>query len=139
VRNDVGDRKVDSWREIDSEIVLEEQFEPLLDGIEDFSHIVVIGWLHEIEGFAPRVHPRGRKDLPEVGVFATRTPHRPNPVGVTVVKLISIEGPVLKVTGLDFHNGTPVLDIKPFTPRNLGIADMRIPEWMKTLYGDKGP
>ncbi|MEE9116337.1 MAG: tRNA (N6-threonylcarbamoyladenosine(37)-N6)-methyltransferase TrmO [Thermoplasmata archaeon] len=139
VRNDVGGGKVDSWRGIESKVVLKEQFEPLLDGIEDFSHVVVIGWLHEIEGYAPSVHPRGRKDLPEVGVFATRTPHRPNPIGVTVVNLLSRDGTTLKVSDLDFYNGTPVLDIKPFTPKYLGITDLRIPEWMRTLYGDKDP
>jgi tRNA-Thr(GGU) m(6)t(6)A37 methyltransferase TsaA len=139
VRNDVGEGKVDSWRGIESEVVLNEKFEPLLDGIRDFSHIVVIGWLHEIEGYAPRVHPRGMKNLPEVGVFATRTPHRPNPIAVTVVKLLSVDGTRLKVSDLDFFNGTPVLDIKPFTPKYQGITDMRIPEWMKTLYEDWEP
>jgi tRNA-Thr(GGU) m(6)t(6)A37 methyltransferase TsaA len=139
VRNDVGEGKVDSWKGIESDVVLKEQFEPLLDGVEDFSHLVVVGWLHGIEGYESKVHPRGMKELPEVGVFATRTPRRPNPIGVSVVKLLSVDGTTLRVSDLDFYNGTPVLDIKPFTPKYQGITDLRIPEWMKTLYEDSEP
>jgi tRNA-Thr(GGU) m(6)t(6)A37 methyltransferase TsaA len=139
VRNDVGEGKVDSWKGIESEVLLEERFEPLLDGIDDFSHLVVVGWLHEIENYAPTVHPRGRKDLPEVGVFATRTPYRPNPIGITVVRLVSRKGNLLTVSGLDFFNGTPVLDIKPFTPKYQGITDLRIPEWMESFYREQQP
>jgi tRNA-Thr(GGU) m(6)t(6)A37 methyltransferase TsaA len=139
VRNDVEGGKVNEWSVIESDIILEEQFEALLDGIEDFSHIVVVAWLHGSDGYSPKVHPRRREDLPLVGVFATRTPHRPNPIGITVVKLLSRLGNTLKVSGLDFFNGTPVIDIKPFTPRNLGITDLRIPEWMEILYGEDRP
>jgi tRNA-Thr(GGU) m(6)t(6)A37 methyltransferase TsaA len=139
VRNDVEGGKVNEWSVIESDIILEEQFEALMDGIEDFSHIVVVAWLHGIDGYSPKVHPRRREDLPLVGVFATRTPHRPNPIGITVVKLLSRVGNTLKVSGLDFFNGTPVIDIKPFTPRNLGITDLRIPEWMEILYGEDRP
>ena len=62
-----------------------------------------------------RIHPQGRKEIAKVGVFATRSPCRPNPIGVTVVKLIERRHNVLKVKGLDAVNNTPILDIKPYT------------------------
>lgn len=140
VKNDVEEGRVGNWREMISEIVLKDEYEQLLDGIEEFSHIVVIFWMNKVEGYRPKVHPRGRQDIPEQGVFATRTPNRPNPIGISSVRLIKREGASLTVAGLDCFNGTPVLDIKPFTPRSLEIADIRMPEWMEDLFKkDRNP
>ena len=78
-----------------------------------------------------KVRPRGRSDMPLLGIFATRTPHRPNPIGLTRVKLLNVERNVVTVQGLDAFNGTPVLDIKPFdnwdTTEDFKVADW----WMK--------
>ena len=134
VKNDVGQGKVDDWDEVVSEIILEDDYEELLDGIEGFSHIVVVFWMDKVEGYQPKVHPRRREDIPEQGVFATRTPYRPNPIGISSVRLLKRRGPVLTVAGLDCFNGTPVLDIKPYTPKNLEITDIRIPKWMEDLF-----
>jgi tRNA-Thr(GGU) m(6)t(6)A37 methyltransferase TsaA len=90
-------------------IVLEESLTEALEGIDAFSHLFVIFWMHEIpieERTTLKVHPRGREDVPLVGAFATRTPHRPNPIGLTIVELLKVEGNVLTVRGLDAMNGT---------------------------------
>jgi len=117
-----------------SKIVIDPKFTRGLEGLEDFSHLYVLFWLHEMRRGNRRlkVHPRGRLDMEEVGVFATRAPHRPNPIGLTLVKLLSKKGRTLKVEGLDAYNGTPVLDIKPYDRRD-SAARPRVPSWWKRL------
>ena len=117
-----------------SQIVFREELIEALDGIEEFSHLFVLFWLHKIElkeRDIMKVRPRGRSDMPLLGIFATRTPHRPNPIGLTRVKLLNVESNVVTVQGLDAFNGTPVLDIKPFdnwdTTEDFKVADW----WMK--------
>lgn len=117
-----------------SQIVFREELTEALEGIEGFSHIFVLFWLHKIgkkERKMMKVHPQGRKDMPLLGAFATRTPHRPNPIGLTRVKLLGVEGNVVTVQGLDAFDGTPVLDIKPFdywdTTEEATVADW----WLK--------
>jgi len=83
-----------------------------------------------------KVHPRGREDMPLLGVFATRTSRRPNPVGLTLVELLKVEGNVLTVRGLDAFDGTPVLDIKPFDQRDM-VEGARVPEWWMRLEKEK--
>jgi tRNA-Thr(GGU) m(6)t(6)A37 methyltransferase TsaA len=100
-----------------SKIVFREELTEALEGIQDFSHLFVIFWLHKMEErekATMKIHPRGMKDLPLLGVFATRTPCRPNPLGLTRVKLLGVKGNIVTVQGLDAFDGTPVLDIKPF-------------------------
>ena len=118
-----------------SRITFREEYTEAQEGIEEFSHLFVLFWLHEIIGESRKVmkvHPRGRADMPLLGIFATRTPHRPNPIGLTRVKLLKIEGNVLTVQGLDAYDGTPVLDIKPFDSWDT-TEDFKVPEWWKKL------
>ena len=118
-----------------SKIVIDEGFSQALDGIEDFSHIFVIFWMHQItanEKTVLHVHPRGRSDVPLVGVFATRSPRRPNPVGLTLVELVERDANVLWVKGLDAFDETPVLDIKPYDDWD-SVGDFKVPEWLKRL------
>src|SRR5512138_1996021 len=87
-----------------------------LSGIQDFSHLFVLYYLDQVtdeQRKMLKVHPRGRTDLPLTGVFATRTMMRPNPIALTLVELLKVEGNVLTVKGLDAYDGTQVLDIKP--------------------------
>ena len=79
-----------------------------------------------------KVHPKGRSDMPLLGVFATRSPDRPNPIGLTLVELLKIEKNILTVHGLDALNGTPILDIKPFDYRDM-TQDARVPDWWVRL------
>ena len=110
----------DHWEEQSSEIEIAPTWAEALDGLEEFSHIWILWWL---DGFdepptSRHVHPEGRANLPQVGLFATRSPHRPNPIAMTAVRLLEHRGDRLRVRGLDAYEGTPILDIKPYTPRD---------------------
>jgi len=117
----------------EAEIVVDPAYLPALDGLErrvapagdavfdDSAHrkdgkIVVICWMHFAARDRLKVHPRDQEELPERGVFSTRSPHRPNPVSLHTVTLLSVEGNVLRVRGMDAIDGTPVVDIKPHSP-----------------------
>lgn len=78
--------------------------------------IIVVCWMHGADRGRLKVHPRDQEHLPERGVFSTRSPHRPNPVSLHTVTLLSIKGNVLRVRGMDAIDGTPVIDIKPHSP-----------------------
>jgi tRNA-Thr(GGU) m(6)t(6)A37 methyltransferase TsaA len=122
-----------------SKIVFRKNYTEALKGVEEFSHLFVLFWLHEISDDnrkKMKVHPRGRSDMPLLGIFATRTPHRPNPIGLTRVKLLNIEDNVVTVQGLDAYNGTPVLDIKPFDSWDT-TEDFKVPEWWKKLEKER--
>jgi tRNA-Thr(GGU) m(6)t(6)A37 methyltransferase TsaA len=123
------------WAKIDSEIHLDLQLTGGLQGLEGFSHILVTFFLDRAQGFDPAKQlmrkPRGREDMQAVGVFAQRTKYRPNPLGITAVQLLGIEGNVVKVRGLDALDGTPVLDIKPYMPPFDRMEDVKMPEWVE--------
>ena len=92
--------------------------EEALRGIEEFSHLWIVFVFHEsiCETFQPTVRPPRLGGNTRVGVFATRSPFRPNPIGLSVVELKGVKGTVLELAGGDFLDGTPVLDIKPYIP-----------------------
>jgi tRNA-Thr(GGU) m(6)t(6)A37 methyltransferase TsaA len=119
-----------SRREIVASIELEEAFVPALLGIEEWSHLFVIFWMHGLASAPSRLttHPRHRIDLPEVGVLAARGRERPNPIGLAVVELLKRSGAVLHVRGLDAYDGTPVIDIKPYDQYDV-VKDLRAPRW----------
>jgi tRNA-Thr(GGU) m(6)t(6)A37 methyltransferase TsaA len=107
-----------------------------LKGIEDFSHLIVLFWLHQAEPTKLLIHPQRVESLPKVGVFATRSPSRPNPIGLTVVKLLKRRGRTLWIEGFDAWDKTPILDIKPYTKGD-AIKSYNFPEWLKFLYRNK--
>ena len=88
---------------------------------------------------SPRVHPMRRKGLPLVGRFATRTPQRPNPIGLSPVELLAVRGNILRVRGLEALEGTPVLDIKPYIARGDVIENTRVGEWVKQYWVTQPP
>jgi tRNA-Thr(GGU) m(6)t(6)A37 methyltransferase TsaA len=136
VRNDFEEEIPEGYENLHSEIVLGEEFSEALHRIEENSHIVVLFWMDRVEEKRRKkmkIHPKGRKDLPLMGVLATRTPHRPNPIGVRAVKLVGKEKNVLKVEGLDALNGSPVLDIKPYSIKHDFVEDVKVPWWAKHL------
>ncbi len=98
-----------------SRIELKDEFSEGLRDIESFSHLHVFYWLDRSEGFSLSV--RTPWDPEPKGLFATRTPNRPNPIGYSVVRLVERRGNVLTVEGLDAIDGTPVIDIKPYIPK----------------------
>ena len=103
----------DLIRAAESQIVLEPAFAEGLSGLETGQRVMVVFYFHRSEGYDLRQHPRGDVRRPLRGVFALRSPRRPNPIGVTIVDLVAIDGNVLYVRGLDAINHTPVLDLKP--------------------------
>jgi tRNA-Thr(GGU) m(6)t(6)A37 methyltransferase TsaA len=110
-----------------------------LKGIEDFSHLIILYWIHlrdnEEERRTLLVFPRRHAVNVETGVFACRSPSRPNPIGLCVVELLKIEECLLTVKDLDALEGSPIIDIKPYIPRADSIPNARVPEW--TLQGPK--
>lgn len=110
-----------------SRIVLEPKFrdENALRGLEDFTHIWLIWGFSEAktDGFSPTVRPPRLGGNVRKGVFATRSPFRPNSLGLSVVKLAGIDGFTITVTGADLMNGTPIYDIKPYLPYADSVPD----------------
>jgi len=101
----------------EAEIAVDPAYLPALEGLDRGSgKILVLCWMHRADRGRLKVHPKGREELPERGVFSTRSPHRPNPVSIHTVTLLSIEGNVLRVRGMDAIDGTPVVDIKKHSP-----------------------
>ena len=128
------DEYYDPWAETALEIL--PRWADALDGTEGYSHLLVIFWLDR----ARRVRkpearrPEGREDMPAVGLFATRSPRRPNPIGVSVPRLLRREETTLWVTGIDAWPGTLIIDIKGYNPRDDLRADATVPEWLETLW-----
>jgi tRNA-Thr(GGU) m(6)t(6)A37 methyltransferase TsaA len=136
VYNDVKEPTDEGWGDVVSEVVLDETLADGLDGIEDFSHVLILYWMHraaEAEPVRMRRRPQGREDMPEIGIFAQRARHRPNPIGVTAVRLLRRDKNRLVVQGLDAINGTPVVDVKPYVPQFDTVELPRVPEWVARL------
>jgi len=133
VKNAVTEPQGEDWQTIISEIIVNEDMNEALSGIDEFSHIIVIYWMHKTpasQRSIMKVHPKRNPNLPLVGVFATRSPARPNPIGIATVKLLECRDNILKVIGLDAIDGTPVLDIKPHIPGSDSPTPARIPGWL---------
>lgn len=103
----------EEMRSTESRIILDPALVEGLRGMEPGQRVMVIFFFHRSRGFDLLQHPRGDRNRLRHGVFALRSPRRPNPIGVTVVDLVAIEENVLRVRGLDAIDGTPILDLKP--------------------------
>jgi len=123
------------------------QYVDALDGLKGFSHIIIVAFLDQLRSEQIgllKVRPRRLlrrgvrlEDLPLLGVFALDSPTRPNPIGLSVVSLLRIEGMLLTVTDLDLFDGTPVLDIKPYQS-GYRAERYSVPEWYERLHRDAG-
>lgn len=129
----------DYWGDVESTIVVAPRFgDHCLTGLDDFSHVEVVfhmDRLAERENYRQPLRPRGRADLPEVGVFADRGPRRPNRIGCTICEVVTVRGRGLRVRGLDAVDGTPVLDIKPVV-RQFLPQHIRQPKWVDHLMAE---
>ncbi len=107
---------------------------PALHGLSGFSHVWVFYWFHENDRPAERailqVHPRRNPANPLTGVFATRAPVRPNLIGFSPCRIISIKKNILEVEGLDAREGSPVLDLKPYIPGSDALPEAKVPAWV---------
>lgn len=135
VRNEVTDRKDVSWGNDISAIILDRQFASGLEGLEDFSHAIILFYLDQAK-FDQEKHlrrrPQNREDMPFVGIFSQRGKDRPNQIGTTAVEIVSVSRDTLIVKGLDAVDGTPVLDIKPYYPA-YDQKEASVPAWVDRL------
>lgn len=119
------------------------QYREGLIGLEGFSHLIIIAYLHKVDEKERGVlKVRFRRlqrfgidisTLPEVGVFCTDSPHRPNPIAITIVRLLKIIDRFIYVDELDLFDKTPVLDIKAYTPNRI-VKNISVPEWYKNIH-----
>ncbi len=125
-------------RNLVSKIVFKKELAQALDGIKEWSHVYVIYWMHGLDIGEPILHhPGGLAEEQPIGILATRAPIHPNPIGLTLVELVRREENTLWVKGLDAHDNTPVLDIKPYPDWEQGrfivVTDFRVPEWLASM------
>lgn len=117
-------------------IVIRQGLQNLLKDLAGFSHIWVVFWANYARGWNDLVVPP--RDDQKRGLFATRAPHRPNPIGISAVELRRVERRVLHVGAHDILNGSPILDVKPYLPYSDAIADARV-GWVEGLTGSERP
>lgn len=125
-----------NWNKVVSEIHINHDFQAGLYRLEEYSHAIIVFLMDQFKSDASDLmikRPRDREDMPEVGVFAQRTKYRPNPIGISVVKIEKIQDNILTVRGLDANNNTPVLDIKPYIAEFDTRVDVDVPNWMIKL------
>ena len=141
VKNEFKDHVPEGYEDRISEIIIHSEFLEGLHLLNENSHIVVVFWMNRVDeenrGIM-RMHPKGREDLPLLGVFATRSPRRPNPIGIRAVRLIEIINNIIRVEGLDALNETPVLDIKPYSKKHDHVKDAKSPSWARDQRDGKG-
>ena len=123
-------RKTDTAVSID----IFDEFTDALLGLDGFSHIVVLFWFDQNDTSEKRrvlqVHPRKDPRNPLTGVFATHSPQRPNLIGLTVCKIISIHGDSIEIEDIDALDGSPVIDLKCYIPGSVGEKDVGLPDWV---------
>ena len=136
VRSEVTSETDQDWGAVTSRVELLPDFRAGLVGIDQFSHLLVLTFLHQAS-FEPSSHltrrPRGLASMPLVGIFAQRAKDRPNPIGITAVSLLAVTADSVVVRGLDAIDGTPVLDLKPYYPVYDRVESAVVPEWVTRL------
>jgi tRNA-Thr(GGU) m(6)t(6)A37 methyltransferase TsaA len=135
VRNGIKQPRMDGWESVRSDLIIREDLTDALDGIEGYTHVIVVFAFDKVPELEQRerVRPRGDERIPEQGVLATRSQVRPSPIGVSVVRLLRRRRNILRVDGLDAIDGTPVLDLKPYFPNYDAVPDAGVPEWARAL------
>ena len=126
----------DRWEEAVAEIEIQPEWAEALEGLEEFSHIWLVWWPDRFSGppDSLKVRPERREEMPLVGLFATRSPHRPNPIAITPVRLLERKDGLLRVEGLDACQGTPILDVKPYLLRGDLIPEATAAGWVQRLW-----
>jgi len=137
VRSSRGAVEDDHWDREEAFVELDERFTAeALMGLEAFSHVEVLYFMDRVEPGKVETgarHPRNNPNWPKVGIFAQRAKNRPNPIGVTVCRILRVEGRRLHVHGLDAVEGTPVLDVKPWVEEFGPRGEVRQPAWISEL------
>jgi tRNA-Thr(GGU) m(6)t(6)A37 methyltransferase TsaA len=122
-----------AFSDVEGEAVVFSEFVDGLHSLEGFSHIILVYWFHRAK--SPKLKIRPYLDQTERGLFATRAPSRPNPIGLSVVELIRIKKDKIVFKGADMLDGTPLLDIKPYVPGFDEVSDARV-GWLERHLSD---
>ncbi|RZB29988.1 MAG: hypothetical protein SRB1_02268 [Desulfobacteraceae bacterium Eth-SRB1] len=109
-------------------IIVDEAYEQGLTDVEGFSHLILLYYFHRSKGYDLMVKPF--LDDQQRGLFSTRAPRRPNPIGISIVRLLSRSGRILTIQGIDVVSGTPLIDIKPYVPK-FDIKDVTASGWLE--------
>ncbi|MDG7044919.1 MAG: SAM-dependent methyltransferase [Nitrososphaerota archaeon] len=127
---------------VTSKLIIKAEFVDGLVGLNGFSHIIILSFLTELRAFERNVmqikmrrftkYGFTLEELPLIGVFASDSPNRPNPIAISIARLLQIDKNVLTVKGLDIFNNTPILDIKPYTPERV-VSGLSLPPWYENL------
>ena len=152
VRNIITSKNKSAGLTIESRLVIQKRYTKALKGLREYSHLIILFYLHEASEnpIEILVKPGNRSHLPRIGIFSTRnTAHRPNKIGLSIVRLLGMRSNIIKVVGLDAFNGSPIIDIKPLMRWDLAgettierkILDgsmklkftgtIRVPEWWR--------
>lgn len=148
VHTTASDKQVkEEHREVEATLEVFPEFEEALEGLDGYSHLFILSYLHKLrpEQVGPlkvkpkRATKRGFKleELPTLGVFALDSPTRPNPIGLTLVRLLKRRGGTLFVAGIDLFDGTPVIDIKAYQP-DYDAKKYSMPEWYLKIMNKSG-
>ena len=132
VHNEICEINLVDWSDVISTIEFEIKFKDFLLHLDEYSHVIVIGWLHLIPSelrSRSQAYPNGDDELPLQGSLALRGGARPNPISMTVCQLIDLQENILILKGLDLVDGTPVLDIKPYIPFYDSELNTYLPSW----------
>jgi len=134
VRNEMKKTGARDYSEVVSELMIDESLKDALIHIDDFSHVIVLYWMHiDNHPGEPRPltsHPHRNPENPLVGLFSNRNPDRPNRIGLCLSKVVELQGNILKVTMLDAIDGTAIIDIKPYIPRIDAAPDAKVASWV---------
>ena len=133
VKNKVIKNRFGGFGKEISTIQLEKCYSGALKGIEDYSHVIIVYWMDKVKEHMIMHRPQGNPEVPIVGIFACRCPQRPNPIGITTVKLLEQKDDQIIVQGLDILDGTPIIDIKPYWPQYDRPGKAKIPDWVYKL------
>lgn len=132
-KNGIHKPMLPGWKDVVTEIVIDKKYAKGLDGIEDYSHVIIVYWMDKEKECHLKHHPQGREDTQFIGIFACRCPQRPNRIAISTVELVGRKANVVTVKGLDIVNGTPILDIKPYTPQYDKVGKAKVPDWVGKL------
>ena len=132
-KNNVTKPILPGWKDTVTKIVIDKKYAKGLDGIEDYSHIIIVYWMNKEKECHLKHHPQGRKDIPYVGIFSCRCPQRPNRIAISTVELVKRLENIITVKGLDIVSGTPILDIKPYTSQYDKVKNAKVPDWVSKL------
>lgn|SRR3989338_7576225 len=122
------------WAGVVTELIIDSKYKDALTGLDGYSHLIVIYWMHDVKTCDIRHVPQEKTgEVPEVGIFACRCPQRPNPIGVSTVEIIGIKDNIITVKGLDVIADTPILDVKPYTPQYDAVPKAKVPDWVNKL------